>query len=85
MLLCTRHARIVVFVIVPDLVDGQVTDSVRLDVFECGPVPVRTGAQRQVDFVDHDGFHVFDAQLRDSCGAKRNATCYITYRMYRLG
>jgi len=52
----------------PDLVDGQVADAVRLDVFERGPVPVRAGAQRQIDFVDHDGFHLFDAQFGNSCG-----------------
>jgi len=53
---------------IPDLVDGQVADAERLDVFERGPVPVRAGAQRQIDFVDHDGFHLFDAQLGNSCG-----------------
>jgi len=53
---------------VPDLVDGQVADAERLDVFERGPVPVRTWAQRQIDFVDYDGFHLFDAQLGNSCG-----------------
>lgn len=55
---------------IPDLVDGQVANAERLDVFERGPVPVRAGAQRQIDFVDHDGFHLFDAQLGDSCGPK---------------
>jgi len=67
---------------IPDLVDGQVADAVRLDVFERGPVPVRAGAQRQIDFVDHDGFHLFDAQLGDSCGPKetsRKCTRY-TYK-----
>lgn len=53
---------------VPDLVDGQVANAVRLDVFERGPVSVRARAQRQIDFVDHDGFHIFDAQLGNSCG-----------------
>lgn len=66
---------IAVFVSIPDLVYGQVADSVSLDVFERGPVTVRTGAQRQVDLVDHDGFHIFDAQFRNSCNAKRNTAC----------
>lgn len=73
----------------PDLVDGQIADAVRLDVFERGPVPVRSGAQRQIDLVDHDRFDVFDAQFGDSCGTNKTkfsvTTPYDSYRILSQG